>query len=122
MRYNFHHIGYCMTKKIVDLPNRIREHRKDQKLTLVQLGGLTKMHTGYLSKMELGERPTNLGHLRNIAKQLGLSPGDLLTPTDNPNSLSVDERRIIELMRRDRYFAHIVRHLIAAKSEFDESD
>lgn len=107
-----------MTKKLLNPPNRLREQRKKKNYTLQQLSGMTGLDTGYLSKLELGDRPLKIEHMRSIAKILGVDPGDLLNASDNPTSLSDQERMVLDSMRDDPLFAHSVAAMAEARHSY----
>ena len=53
-----------------------------------------------ISGMERGKREFSLTMMRRIAGVLGVAPGDLLSPEDNPHGLGDDEQRLVETYRR----------------------
>lgn len=107
-----------MTKKLDNPPNRIREWRTLRGLTLAELAERTHIDAAYISKMELGDRRETLSHLRVLAKHLGVTVGDLLNSEDNPDSLSEDERLVVDTMRDDPHFAHSASTLAEARQSF----
>lgn len=107
-----------MTKRLDTPPNRIREHRLKRGLTLAELSDRTNIDAAYISKMELGDRRETLVHLRAIARQLGVTVGDLLNSEDNPDSLSDDERAVVDTMRLDPGFAHSANALAEARQNY----
>lgn len=107
-----------MTKKLDNPPNRIREHRVKRGLTLAELSGRTNIDAAYISKMELGDRRETLSHLRVLATHLGVTVGDLLNSEDNPDSLTEEERMVVDTMRDDPHFAHSASTLAEARQSY----
>ena len=107
-----------MTKKLLNPPNRLREQRKKKGYTLAQLSAHTGLDTGYLSKLELGDRPLKIEHMRSIAKVFGVDPGDLMNATDNPTSLTDQERMVLDSMRDDPMFAAGIAAMAEARHSY----
>lgn len=107
-----------MTKILPNPPNRLREQRKKHGYTLQRLADVVGINTGYLSKLELGDRPLKVEHMRSVAKVYGIDPGELLNAADNPLSLTDAERMVIDTMRADQLFAHSAVALANAMAEF----
>ncbi|HEV2747723.1 MAG TPA: helix-turn-helix transcriptional regulator [Allosphingosinicella sp.] len=80
-------------------PNRIRELRSLAGLTLQALADRLDTSIGQISDLETGRRELRLPWMKRIAAELGCSTADLLNPEDNPNSLSPDERGLVERYR-----------------------
>ena len=91
-----------------------------RKLTLAQLSEYTRIDTSYISKMEIGDRGATLKHLRVIAKHLGCTAGDLLNAEDNPTSVSNDEMKILQTMRKDKYAAYLIKELAESVDQFHQ--
>jgi transcriptional regulator with XRE-family HTH domain len=53
-----------------------------------------------ISDLERGQMRLDTDYMRRIAKALGVQSADLLALTDNPWSLSPEERAIIDRMRQ----------------------
>lgn len=84
---------------MADFPNRIRELRtaRDWSLeTLAQKVGCSKVQ---ISELERGVIQLTVEWMRRISDPLGVTPADLLSPSDNPLLLSEPERQIIERYR-----------------------
>lgn len=107
-----------MTKKLDNPPNRLREQRQKRRMTLHGLAAQTGLDPAYISKMETGERPTKIEHLRSIANVFGIAIGDLLNAQDVPESLDDMERTVVDAMRADPMFAHSVATLAEARSTY----
>lgn len=110
-----------MTKNLDNPPNRIRHWRKKRGLTLAELSERTGIDQAYISKMELGDRRETLSHLRAMAKHLGVATGALLSPEDNPESLSANEKFVVDAMRADNFVAHLIVSLSSATHSFNRN-
>lgn len=85
---------------MADLPNRLYELRRLKgwsQQELADRAGCSKMH---ISGLERGKREFSLTMMRRIARELGVSPADLLSADDNPQQLSDEEARLLETYRR----------------------
>lgn len=109
-----------MTKKLPHPPNRLRELRKKHGYTLQGLASKVGIDTGYMSKLELGERPLKLEQMRSIAEVYGIYPGEFLNVVDNPTTMTDTERLVVEMMRADQLFACSAMALAKAMAEFRE--
>ena len=58
--------------------NRIREIRKQKKMTLKQIAEQVEISIPYLSDIENGNRRGSSATIGRIAEALGVNPGDLL--------------------------------------------
>lgn len=58
--------------------NRIREIRKQKKMTLKQIADQVEISIAYLSDIEKGNRRGSSATIGRIAEALGVNPGDLL--------------------------------------------
>ncbi|MBD3729691.1 MAG: helix-turn-helix transcriptional regulator [Sphingomonadales bacterium] len=82
------------------MPNRIREIRLEAGLSQQVLGdriGVTKVT---ISDLERGKMRLDIDYMRRIAHALSVKPSDLLPCEDNADSLSHDERKLIEKLRK----------------------
>lgn len=61
-------------------PNRIREWRKERKITLERLAELTGLSISYISRMEKGGREVSLKNLTKISTALRVPARDLVPP------------------------------------------
>lgn len=75
------------------IPNRIREIRKRQGMTLERLAELTELSVSYLSRLESGKRILNAKQMPKIANALGVKPVELIDSATA--SLEVDITGII---------------------------
>lgn len=107
-----------MTKILKNPPNRLREQRKARGLTLTQVAGAIGMNVGYYSKLETGERPLRLDHLRKVAAHYGIDTGELLNAADNPSSLTETERLVLDTMRDDPLFAQSVAAMAEVRTNY----
>lgn len=64
--------------KRIRTDNRIREIRKEKKMTLEQLAGKVNISIAYLSDIENGNRPGSAATIERIAAELGVNPSDLM--------------------------------------------
>lgn len=86
---------------VTDAPNRIRELRREMrpKLSMERLGEIIGVSKVTISDLERGEVALTLDYMRRISEVLGVLPADLLSTRDNPDSLSIEERRLVEQLR-----------------------
>jgi transcriptional regulator with XRE-family HTH domain len=95
-----------MSAKIYDFvpmdeaPNRIREHRRAAGLSLEKLGQRIGRTKATMQSLETGEMNLTVQYMREIAGALAVAPTDLLLQADNPESLAIHERELIEALRR----------------------
>lgn len=84
-----------------ELPNRLREIRVEKgwsQQRLADAAGCSKMQ---ISTLERGEQSLDIRWMRRLAAALGVEPGELLLPADNPLAArNAAEARLIELARR----------------------
>jgi len=66
------------TRKLVTLGKRIRDLRKEQKLTQEQLATEIRVTSAYVGFIEQGKRNPSLNTLDTIARALGVKMSDLL--------------------------------------------
>ena len=62
----------------------------------IELIGVSKVT---ISDLELGKMMLTVDYMRRIAHALGVLPADLLSASDNPDSLTAEERRFIAQLR-----------------------
>jgi transcriptional regulator with XRE-family HTH domain len=79
------------------LPNRLREWRRANGLTLEQLAARLETTNQTLSRYELGKRSLTIDLLEQIAPVLGCRPADLLP--DPESSLDDRERRMLRAFK-----------------------
>ena len=84
-------------RQATGLPNRIREHRKAQGMTLQQVADLTGFEVNNISRHERGDRVINVAHLQTYANALGGKPADYLLTQQG--GLTADERALIDALR-----------------------
>jgi transcriptional regulator with XRE-family HTH domain len=85
---------------MADLPNRIRELRLGAELSQDALAAKVHCSKMQISELERGLKPLTVAWMRRIAKELGVTPGELLTHDDNPLLADERERRLLEQFRR----------------------
>ena len=83
-------------------PNRLRELRQAQGLTLASVAGAAKIGTTSLAHYELGTRKLAVPKLEILATVLQVTPTDILNESSeyNVRKLTPDEREIVKLFRR----------------------
>lgn len=83
-------------------PNRIRELRRQvkPKLSMEALGQKIGVSKVTISDLERGCVALTLDYMQRIAQALGVTTADLLSQRDNPDGLSVEERKLLEQLRR----------------------
>lgn len=84
---------------VSDAPNRIRELRMAAKLSQQKVADRIGASKVTISDLENGKMALTQDYMRRIALALDCAPSDLLPFTDNPDGLSLDERRLIEQYR-----------------------
>lgn len=78
---------------------RVRETRKQQKVTQGQLAEMTNLSVGYISNVETAKKKASLSALISISNALGITIDELLTGNQfyNPNDYQTD----IDLIMHD---------------------
>lgn len=112
---------------VSEAPNRIRELRmahKPKRLSQEALGNLIGTSKMTISDLEKGNMALTQDYMRRIANALGVMPADLLPVTDNPDSLTAEERKLIAQLRaatdEQREQVHKVADVIAPYRHQDE--
>lgn len=82
-----------------DLPNRIRELRKAKGWTQEHLADEAGCSYVQISDLETGKRSLRPVWMKAISKALGVKSADLLNHEDNSDSLSPEERDLVERWR-----------------------
>ncbi|QQN75027.1 helix-turn-helix domain-containing protein [Croceicoccus sp. YJ47] len=80
-----------------EMPNRVRDLRKQREMTLVELAEKIGMAHGHLAKIERGHRDLNQQWMERIGAALDVEPADLLHPRDG--GLTEEERDLIRTYR-----------------------
>lgn len=75
-------------------PNRIREIRKEQDLTIEELADRTGLSVSYVGRLENGERNLSVKNLALFAQALAVTPQTLLAAADEP------KRNVVAVMGR----------------------
>ena len=68
-----------MEKNIIG--QRIKEHRKAQNMTQLELSQLLSVSHSFISKIESGKKKPPFNHIQDIAKALQISPSLLIEDT-----------------------------------------
>lgn len=79
--------------------NRIRELRKQAKLSQAQLAELTGVSQPAISQLENDGLSLTVEWMRSFARVFGVTPADILGDGDNPGRLSEEEQALIEQFR-----------------------
>lgn len=81
-----------MNVNFVLIGKRVRETRKQQKITQNQLAEMTELSVGYISHVETAKKKASLSALINIANALGITLDELLTGNQfyNPTDYQTD--------------------------------
>ena len=88
-----------MKTNFVLIGKRVRETRKQQKITQDKLAELTNLSVGYISHVETAKKKASLSALISISNALGITLDELLTGNliYNPNDYQTD----IDLLMAD---------------------
>ena len=84
-------------EKCIEIGKRLREIRKDMKLTIVQLGELCHTSESRLSEIETGKRQLGEITAKRIAKALKVGPEWLLTGEERNKNYPVDDDMVERL-------------------------
>jgi transcriptional regulator with XRE-family HTH domain len=80
--------------------NRIRELRKQAKLSQSELAQRSGVSQPYISQIENQDGLSlDIARMRVLAREFDCTPADLLTDADNPDRLSAEERDLIAQFR-----------------------
>ena len=74
----------AQAEEVIDsltLGKRIRQLRSDAQLTLADLASSVGVATSHMSSLENGKREAKLSELQSVARAVGVSLDELLTPT-----------------------------------------
>lgn len=85
--------------RVIDAPNRIRELRIAAGFSQQALGDRIGVSKVTISELERGLMKLDTEYMRRLAAALDVLPADLLPLSDNPYSLTSDERELIERLR-----------------------
>jgi len=88
-----------MKTNFVLIGKRVRETRKQQKITQDQLAEMTQLSVGYISHVETAKKKASLSALISISNALGITVDELLTGNQlhNPTDYQTD----IDLLMAD---------------------
>jgi transcriptional regulator with XRE-family HTH domain len=108
-----------MVKQLDNPPNRIREVRKAQHVTLRDIAEALGTSQTQISRFETGGRPVDLIWLGRIARVLKVDIGQLLNAEDNQLAARDErERLVLESMRRGEEIAGPVLKVAESLSSF----
>jgi transcriptional regulator with XRE-family HTH domain len=82
-----------------DDPNRIRELRLAKQWSQQALADKIHVSKVTISDLERGKMQLTLDYMKRIAAALDVTPGELLSPEDNPLLPTGSERELIERYR-----------------------
>ncbi len=86
-----------MVKPAEKCPNRIREWRdRRDRMTMAVLAARSGISQQHLSRIETGKTSVSVDQLVRIAKALGVSVGELLSPEQNPLLPTPRQRNLLE--------------------------
>ena len=80
--------------------NRIKELRKERKITQVQLAKILNTSQGTIQKLETGQVPLDTRWMRNISSALCVEPYELLPLDMQPKEITPEEREILRMIRK----------------------
>jgi transcriptional regulator with XRE-family HTH domain len=86
---------------LVELAQRIRTHRLDQRLTLEEVAARTGLTRSWLSKVENFRVTPSLPALGQIATALGVTVADLVTGLDEKPTLVMVRKNDRQVIQRD---------------------
>ena len=84
---------------VTEAPNRIRELRMEAHFSQQKLGDEIGVSKVTISDLERGEMQLTVDYMRKIAAALEVLPSDLLSRADNPDGLTIEERKLLERVR-----------------------
>lgn len=95
---------------------RIREHRKNRKLTLDQLADMVGTSKGYLSDLETGKRAGGIDMIRSIAQALRVTEAEIFIAESDEEQQMLDHVAVFQkLSLEDRQaISKMARGLLAA--------
>lgn len=94
------------------MPNRIREAREAQKLSLEELAQRVGTSRQQIHKLEKGERRLTQEWTRKIAHALGVNPQTIL-PTDFADNTGLDQLEALEVFLLEKARADAALHRIS---------
>ncbi len=98
---------------LVELAQRIKSIRLEQRLTLAEVASRTRLTRSWLSKVENFRVTPSLPALGQIAKALNVTVAQLVTDLETRPQLVVIRRNERQVVERDRPQSHIVYESLA---------
>lgn len=89
------YIIYCMK-------NRLEIIRKEKGLTQTELAKRAGTRQSHISNMEKGERDIDTEMLIRLARALGVKAYELLPEEEQPEQLTQEEKKFIEMLRKSK--------------------
>lgn len=82
------------------MENRLKEIRKQHKITQVELAEMCKVTQGTIQKLETGAVELTVTWMRDLAKILNIEPYELLPKDMQPTEITPEEREILRIIRK----------------------
>lgn len=82
--------------------NRIKQLRKNLKITQAELAKQVGIAVSYMTMIENGDRDMDTTLMRKIAKALNVKPYELLPEEEQPEVLTEEEKAILALFRKSK--------------------
>lgn len=82
--------------------NRIKQLRKNLKITQAELAKQVGIAVSYMTMIENGDRDMDTTLMRKIAKALKVKPYELLPEEEQPEVLTEEEKAILALFRKSK--------------------
>lgn len=82
--------------------NRIKQLRKNLKITQAELAKQVGIAVSYMTMIENGDRDMDTTLMRKIAKALNVKPYELLPEEEQPETLSAEEKEFLRLFRKSK--------------------
>ena len=78
---------------------RLKQLRKDKKLTQEEVAEKLQLHNSYIGLLERGERIPSLITLDKIAKFFGVKPADLIMEEKKAEKYSMKQKELLYIVR-----------------------
>lgn len=82
------------------MENRLKEIRKQRKITQVELAEKCNVAQGTIQKLETGAIELNITWMRELSKILNIEPYELLPKDMQPADITPEEREILRMIRK----------------------
>ena len=84
------------------MKNRLEIIRKQKGLTQTELAKRTGTRQSHISNMEKGERDIDTEMLIRLARALGVKAYELLPEEEQPEQLTPEEQKFVEMLRKSK--------------------